>query len=259
MSDRRATPLLSLALGMSLLIIWEAASRAHWISPIFLPGPMAVLVAARQMFLEQAFIRDIGISSIRIFLGFLLSSALAIPLGVLMGLHKRAESVVEPLVDFIRYTPIPAFIPLLILWFGIGELEKIMVIFASVFFQLVLMVANSLSRTPRYLIESAQTLGASPLQVISRVVLPYSQPAILDDLRVSMGWAWSGLMMAEIVGATSGIGFVIIQSQRLLQTPRVIAALVTVGILGVVTDILFKQFTRRQCPWPLKLHAYAQA
>ena len=130
---------------------------------------------------------------------------------------------------------------------------------ASVFFQLVLMVANSVSHTPREIIEAAETLGASRWQVLARVVYPFAKPRILDDLRVSMGWAWAGLVLAEIVGSTSGIGFVIIQSQRLLQTTQVIAAIVVVGALGLVSDYAFKVVHRSLFPWVPRIHRHGQA
>ena len=167
----------------------------------------------------------------------------------LLAINKRAAGMLEPLIDFIRYTPIPAFIPLFILWFGIGETEKIVVIFSAVFFQLVLMVANSVSTVPQALIDFAKTLGASRKEIVLKVIFRHAQPRIFKDLRVSMGWAWAGLMLAEIVGATSGIGFVIIQSQRLLQTGNVIAAIITVGVLGVITDVLFRNAYAKLFPW----------
>jgi NitT/TauT family transport system permease protein len=119
------------------------------------------------------------------------------------------------------------------------------------------MVANSVSAVPRAFVESARTLGATKWQIIERVIFPFTKPRIVDDLRVSMGWAWAGLMMAEIVGSTSGIGFVIIQSQRLLQTANVIAAIIIVGILGLLTDYFFKKLHRLWFPWVPKINHYA--
>ena len=177
---------------------------------------------------------------------------MAIPVGVSIGLSKKFQSFIEPIIDFIRYTPIPAFIPLLILWFGIGELEKIIVIVLAVFFQLVLMVSNSISHVPKDIIEFAKTLGVNKKELITKVIYQHAKPRIFDDLRVSMGWAWAGLMIAEIVGATSGIGFVIIQSQRLLRTENVISAIIIVGLLGLITDFVFKIAYKKLYPWAEK-------
>jgi len=243
---------------LAVLVIWWVATALGLIKPFFLSSPPEVVKAIYQLFESGNFIKDVGISLSRILVGFIVAVLLGVPIGILVGLNRRAEALIEPIVDFVRYTPIPAFIPLFILWFGIGELEKIIVIAASVFFQLVLMVANSVSFTPRQIIESAETLGANRWQIVSKVIFPFSKPRIFDDLRVSMGWAWSGLILAEIVGSTSGIGFVIIQSQRLLQTANVIGAIVVIGLLGLFSDIGFKWIYKKLFPWAPKLDHYVR-
>jgi NitT/TauT family transport system permease protein len=232
-----------------ILLIWSLITYTRLIKPFFLPTPTEVLRATISLFMTYHFIGDIGISVFRILTGFIIAVILAIPAGIALGLSRNIQSIIEPVIDFIRYTPIPAFIPLLILWFGIGETEKIIVIFLAVFFQLVLMVSNSVSHVPKEIKEFAKTLGASKNELVTKVIYPYTKPRIFDDLRVSMGWAWAGLMIAEIVGATSGIGFVIIQSQRLLRTENVIAAIIIVGFLGLLTDFLFKKLHERLFPW----------
>jgi len=242
---------------LTVLGVWWFVTSVGLIADFFLPSPSAVVEAIIRLFSQGNFISDIGISLFRIFIGFGVAAILAVPMGILIGLNRRAEALIEPVVDFIRYTPIPAFIPLFILWFGIGELEKIVVIGVSVFFQLVLMVSNSVSLTPRDIIDSARTLGANHWHILTKVVYPYSKPRIFDDLRVSMGWAWAGLLIAEIVGSTSGIGFVIIQSQRLLQTGNVIGAIIIVGILGLTIDLIFKLLYKMFFPWAPKIRHHA--
>lgn len=240
-----------------VLGVWWFVTSFGLIADFFLPSPLAVFEATIRLFSQGNFIRDISISLFRIFIGFGVAVVISVPLGILIGLNRRVEALVEPIVDFIRYTPIPAFIPLFILWFGIGELEKIVVIGVSVFFQLVLMVSNSVSFTPKDIIDSARTLGANHWHILTKVVYPYSKPRIFDDLRVSMGWAWAGLLIAEIVGSTSGIGFVIIQSQRLLQTGNVVGAIIIVGILGLTIDLIFKWLYKIFFPWAPKIRHYA--
>jgi NitT/TauT family transport system permease protein len=242
------------SLGFFLILgIWHAVTTAGLVKDFFLPAPKEVFTMIYRMLTVQGFLGDVGISSLRIALGFTLASALAIPLGMAIGLNKTAQDAAEPLIDFIRYTPVPAFIPLFILWFGIGELEKIMVIAVSVFFQLVLMVANSVSQTPREIIDSAKTLGAGRWQVIRLVIFQLGKPRIYDDMRVSIGWAWAVLMMAELVGSTSGIGYVIIQSQRLLKTSTVIAAILITGTIGLGIDIILKWLYAKLFPWARKI------
>jgi NitT/TauT family transport system permease protein len=232
-----------------ILILWSLLTYSGFIKPFFLPTPTDVGRSMIDLFIRFDFLNDIFISIFRIVTGFIIATLIAIPMGIGLGINKKFQAFIEPVVDFIRYTPIPAFIPLFILWFGIGEIEKIIVIVAAVFFQLVLMIANSVSHVPREMKEFALSLGATRRELVTKVIFQHSKPRIFDDLRVSMGWAWAGLMIAEIVGATSGIGFVIIQSQRLLQTSNVISAIIVVGILGLVTDFLFKSSYDRVFPW----------
>ena len=240
-----------ISLGLPLILWHIAASMLA--QSYFLPKPLEVAKSLVNLFYVFHFLGGIKISLIRVLGGFCLATILAIPLGILMGVNKNIENIFEPFLAFVRYTPIPAFIPLFILWFGIGETEKLVVIFAGVFFQLTLMVSNSVSRIPKELIEAAQTLGAGNWQIIKQVVVPWSKPLIFDDLRINMGWAWSSLVLAEVVGSTTGIGYVIIQSQRLLKTPEVMAAIVTVGILGLLSDIIFKKAYKLLFPWADKL------
>jgi len=257
--NKHASEYIALSFLSFLIVlgVWWFVTSVGLIADFFLPSPSAVVEATVRLFSQGNFISDIGISLFRILIGFGVAAILAVPLGILIGLNRRAEALIEPVVDFIRYTPIPAFIPLFILWFGIGELEKIVVIGVSVFFQLVLMVSNSVSLTPRDIIDSARTLGATHWHILTKVVYPYSKPRIFDDLRVSMGWAWAGLLIAEIVGSTSGIGFVIIQSQRLLQTGNVIGAIIIVGILGLTIDLIFKLLYKMFFPWAPKIRHHA--
>ena len=252
MKNRLKTTLWGLTSFIVIVIIWGLLTYTRIIKPFFLPTPTEVLTAMFDLFIKYNFTGDVLISIFRILTGFVIATVLAIPIGVSLGLSKKFRSLIEPLIDFIRYTPIPAFIPLLILWFGIGELEKIIVIVLAVFFQLVLMVSNSISHVPKDIREFAKTLGANKKELVTKVIYQDAKPRIFDDLRVSMGWAWAGLMIAEIVGATSGIGFVIIQSQRLLRTENVISAIIIVGLLGLITDFIFKIAYKKLYPWAEK-------
>jgi NitT/TauT family transport system permease protein len=229
-----------------IVTVWQTIVWLHLAPSFFVPSPSAVLNALFKLASSGKLASGIGISFFRIIAGFIIATLLGIPCGMLLGLNKNAAHFLEPIIDFVRYTPISAFIPLMILWLGIGEVEKIMVIFISVFFQLVLMTANTVARVPEEIIQSGQTLGAGKWYIISHVIFPYSIPFFVDDLRVNFGWAWTNLILAEIVGSTSGLGYIIIQSQRLLQTANVMAAISVVGIIGLLSDYAIK-----------KLHAFA--
>lgn len=240
-----------------VLALWSAVTYTGMVKDFFLPTPSAVLGGFYALFFEQGFLVDVLVSIGRVMAGFWVAVVLAIPAGIAIGLNKKAEAFIEPAVAFIRYIPTPALIPLFILWSGIGESEKILAIAQLLFFQLALMVANSVSFTPKEVVESARTLGASPWQIVTRVIFPSIRPRIFDDLRISIGWAWSALMAAEIVGATSGIGLVIVQAQRLLRTENVMAGILTIGIIGLLTDILMKRLYPWFFPWAPKLENHA--
>jgi NitT/TauT family transport system permease protein len=232
-----------------VLLGWSAITYAGFISPLFLPSPIRVLKAGIEQFTQLGFTTDIFMSSYRVLTGFLLAALLGVPLGLLMGTFKAVEAFVEPLVGFIRYMPASAFIPLFILWVGIGEVEKIAIIFVGSFFQLVLMISVVAGSVPKEMLETAYTLGAGRLQVIRRVLLPASLPGILDTLRIIVGWAWTYIIVAELVAAESGIGYMIINSQRMLQTGSIIFGILTIGFLGILTDYFFKWLQRWLFPW----------
>ncbi|MBI5793820.1 ABC transporter permease [Candidatus Uhrbacteria bacterium] len=240
-----------------VFVLWSAVTYGGLVQPFFLPTPTALARGLWFLFAERSFASDIAISIERVLTGFVIAVVLAIPLGIAVGLSRKMEAIIEPIVGFIRYTPTPALIPLFILWFGIGETEKVIVIAQSVFFQLVLMVANAVASTPKELIESARTLGAGRGQIVYRVILPFVKPRIYDDLRISVGWAWSALMAAEIVGASSGIGLVVIEAQRLLRTPNVMGGILVIGIIGLITDITMRNLYPVFFPWAPKLKAHA--
>jgi NitT/TauT family transport system permease protein len=187
----------------------------------------------------QDFLSDVRISVFRILIGFLISVLVALPIGIMIGCFKPIEALLSPFISFVRYLPVPALLPFCILWFGIGEIEKVIVVFLGVVFQLVLMIADIVRRVPNELLEISYTLGAGTEQAITKVIVPYSSPQILDSLRITIGWAWGWLMLAELVGASQGIGFMILKSQRYLLNANMIFGLLILGVLGIFTDLVF--------------------
>jgi NitT/TauT family transport system permease protein len=229
--------------------IWSILTYGGFVDPLFLPSPGRVFQAGVDLFVDLGFTTDILNSVYRVMFGFILAALIGVPLGLFMGTFKAAEAFTEPVVGFIRYMPASAFIPLFILWLGIGDIEKIAIIFVGSFFQLVLMVAVVAKNIQKDLLETAYTLGAKRFQVIWKVLLPASLPGIVDTLRIIVGWAWTYIIVAELVASASGIGYMIISSQRMLRTGNIIFGILTIGILGLITDYFSKWLYNRLFPW----------
>ena len=241
--------ILALSSFAFFLIIWSILTYGGFVDPLFLPSPGKVFQAGVDLFVDLGFTTDILNSVYRVMFGFILAALIGVPLGLFMGTFKAAEAFTEPVVGFIRYMPASAFIPLFILWLGIGDIEKIAIIFVGSFFQLVLMVAVVAKNIQKDLLETAYTLGAKRFQVIWKVLLPASLPGIVDTLRIIVGWAWTYIIVAELVASASGIGYMIISSQRMLRTGNIIFGILTIGILGLITDYFFKWLYNRLFPW----------
>ena len=243
------------ALGVAFFVLffaaWALATFGGYVSPTFLADPATMLREGWNLLAQHGFIKDILITIWRVFGGFLLAAALGIPLGMAMGAYKPIEAFFEPFISFSRYLPASAFIPLLILWAGTGEAQKVLVIFVGSFFQIVLMVAVVVGNTRRDLVEAAYTLGASDRAVVTRVLLPAGAPEIAEIARLVLGWAWTYVIVAELIGASSGIGHMIMDSQALLNTGQIIFGIVVIGVIGLISDYLFKAFNRRLFPWSL--------
>ena len=236
--------------GVSMFFaLWIAVTSDGFIQPFFLPSPAAVATRLVSMLYADGFLIDIWASAYRILGGFLIAAALAVPLGVLMGNFRFFQALFEPLFGAARYMPASAFIPLLIIWLGIDEGQKISVVFLGVFFPLTLMIADASSTLSQDIVHSAYTLGASSMQVFFRVLIPASTPAIVDALRITVGIAWTYVIVAELVGAQRGMGIAILQAQRFLLTDQVIAGIISVGVLGVITDVAFRIAHRKLFPY----------
>ena len=241
------------ALGLAIpLAGWTVLTLTGSVNRVFLPGPIDVVQRIATWFSSDHLIDDILISSFRVVAGWLLSALVAMPLGLLIGNFRVMQALLEPLTDFVRYMPAVAFIPLVMLWVGIDEPAKVAIIFIGTFFQMVLMVAEDVRRVPMAQIEAAQTMGATRCEVIEKVIVPSAKPALLDTLRITMGWAWTYLVVAELVAANSGLGYAIIKAQRFLQTDKIFAGILLIGAIGLAMDQTFRLIHRVCFPY---LHA----
>lgn len=246
---RRAHVGLGISAFAGVLAFWSLITYSGMVPALFLPTPADVLRTFYKLLTQFGLVKDIAVSVYRVTVGWAVAALLGVPLGVLMGTLRVVEAFVEPLVGAFRYMPASAFIPLLILWVGIGDAQKISVIFIGTFFQLVLLVADQTKNIPDDLINTAYTLGAKGRNVFTRVIVPGALPGIVDTLRVTLGWAWTYLVVAELVAASSGLGHMIMESQRFLRTADIIVGIVVIGLLGLATDALFKWLYRRLFPW----------
>jgi NitT/TauT family transport system permease protein len=241
------------AVGLAVpLAAWTLLALSGSVSRVFLPGPLDVVQRLGTWFTNDDLFSDILISSFRVVAGWALSALVALPLGLLIGNFRVMQALLEPLTDFVRYMPAVAFIPLVMLWVGIDEAAKIAIIFIGTFFQMVLMVAEDVRRVPMAQIEAAQTMGATRCEVLEKVIVPSAKPALLDTLRITMGWAWTYLVVAELVAANSGLGYAIIKAQRFLQTDKIFAGIMLIGAIGLAMDQGFRLIHRAAFPY---LHA----
>jgi len=232
-----------------LFAIWLVITVTGTVSSLFLPSPGEVLDRLLQLARDGTLWNDVFVSAARIAVGFTLATVLAIPLGVLIGTYSFWEAAVEPMVDFVRYMPVVGFIPLTIIWIGIDDTQKWAIIFIGTFFQEVLLVMDNVKRVPRDLVDIGYTLGERDRGILARIILPSAAPGILDTLRISLGWAWTWIVLAELVAAGSGLGYRITTAQRYFQTETIIGYLIVLGILGLLTDQTMKLIGRRVFPW----------
>ena len=232
-----------------LLAGWQWVSHESFVNPVFLPTPLQVAQTGVEILQGETLLTDMKMSFLRVTEGFLLSAILAIPIGLGMGAFRILEGFTQPVTEFIRYVPVPALIPLLMIFFGIGEMSKVMLIFVGTFFQLVLMVADEVRRVNYELVQVSYTLGATTGEVVQQVLLRAALPGIFDALRLCNGWAWTYLIIAELVAANEGLGFRILKFSRYIQTPKIWVYLILLGIIGLGLDFLFRRFNARVFAW----------
>lgn len=243
-------PIYRLWVGLGgLLSLWGGLTYSGLVPEFFLSTPHATFSRLLHHVQQGTFWIDVLASILRIVFGLILSIMLAVPIAGLLIFRPAAAHVTMPIISVIRYLPVPALMPLLVLWFGIGEFQKISIVFVGVFFQLVVMVHDAMKATADELKDIARVNGATDIQIITGIVLPQAAPGIFDAIRVSLGWAWGWVTLAEIIGATSGIGFMIVKAQRFLNTADVMVGLLVIGFLGYVSDRALTQIRGRIFLW----------
>src|SRR5919202_2602621 len=237
---KRTAFLLGFVAPALVLGAWCVVSYGHLVQPDFLPTPTEVVRGTLQLFFQYDLTTAILISTRRIALSFLLAAAIALPLGVLMGAFTPGHKVFEPIMAPLRYMPISAFIPLLILWFGIYEQEKIAFLFLGVFVYLLPVVVSSIRLVPEELVQTALTLGASKFQVIRTVLLPAAMPEIFDSVRVMNAIAWTYVILAEAVNPEHGLGYMVELARMQQKASGSFAGLIVIGGIGLLTDFIIR-------------------
>ena len=240
---------ISLCSFVLFFLSWTLLSISGLFDEVFMPTPLKVGERAYDWAVNSTLMDDASISIYRVTAAFVLSAIFAVPLSLLIGTFKPVQAFFEPLVEFARYLPAVAFVPLILLWVGIGENAKISVIFIGTFFQMVLLLADDFRAVPQSQIEAAQTMGATRGEILRLVIMKSALPAIVDSLRITLGWAWTYLVVAELVAANSGIGYQILKAQRFLQTETIFAGIIIIGILGLIMDQMFRVFHKRAFYW----------
>ena len=247
--DRRRYLAIALGSFALTLLVWWGIAALHLINPLFLPGPGAVAAGLGSWYESGDLGPDIAISVYRVTAGFLLSAIVAVPLGLCIGAFRPVRAFFEPMMEFARYLPAVAFVPLVLLWFGIGETSKIALIWIGTFFQMVLMISEDASRVPLAQIEAARTLGAGNGEILRLVLWRSSMPAMLDTLRMTLGFAWTYLVVAELIAADSGLGYAILRAQRFLETDKIFVGIILIGVIGLLTDQVLRALHRFLFPW----------
>ena len=225
-------------------------------NPIYLPAPHKVAISfvksffthptrANEPWLYQNLLHSIYI----IFLGFFISSIIGIPLGILCGTYKFFSNLIEPFTEYFRYLPAPAFGALAVAVLGINDGPKIAIIFIGTFFQEVLVIANTTRRLDISLIEASQTLGAKKFTIVRTVIIPGILPDLYRDIRILLGWAWTYLIVAEVVGISSGITWFINQQAKYRNFDKVYAGILTIGIIGIISDMLLAKLGKHLFKW----------
>lgn len=253
-SIRQESPLgfQSALVALSLIVpilVWALLSYGQYVNPKFLPTPTRVIATGIAMLSEGSLMVDIFASSSRVLAAFFFAAVVSIPVGILMGTFSSMDALLGGFVRTARYMPIAAFVPLIIIWAGIGETSKVLIIFFGIFFYNATMIADAVKFIPTETLNVAYTLGATRLDVLRRVILPATLPNIFDALRVNIAGAWNFLVLSELIAAQNGLGFTIVRSQRYLQTDKAMFCILVICVIGLLTDLSFKLLFRLCLPW----------
>ncbi|ANH07411.1 taurine ABC transporter permease (plasmid) [Shinella sp. HZN7] len=236
-----------------IIAAWGLASAYALVSPVFLPSPRQVVLALYNLivtgFVDATLAEHVGASLYRIFGALIASILIGIPAGIAIGTSRLGRGILDPIVEFLRPLPPLAYLPLIIIWVGIGEASKITVIALSMLPSIILSTSAGVRGVSKDHVNAARSLGASRRQVLREVVLPSAVPSILTGVRIALGAGWTTLVAAELVAATSGIGFMIQSAAQFLVTDIVIAGIIVIALIAILLEYVARQIERRLVPW----------
>ncbi|MDQ7977286.1 ABC transporter permease subunit [Paraburkholderia sp. SARCC-3016] len=248
---------ISLLTVIAFVGLWFIATNLHWIKPLFLPSPQAVyqkfLYVATEGFANSTLAQHTGISLLRVFGAFLLACVTAIPVGILMGVTRLARGVFDPPIEFYRPLPPLAYLPLIIIWFGIGEFSKILLIYLAIFAPLAIAARAGVRSVSIEQIHAAYSMGASRTQIVYHVILKAALPEIFTGMRIGIGVGWTTLVAAEMVASTSGLGFMVLNAAEFLSSDVVIMGIIVIGFFALCFDLLMRYVEKVLVPWKGKV------
>jgi len=250
---RNGTRLISLATVAVLLLLWGLVSNLGLVPSLFLPTPQAVLgklvTTASTGFADATLLQHLAASLGRVFAALALALVVAIPVGIAIGTSRVARGILDPLIEFYRPIPPLAYLPLIVIWFGIGETSKVLVIFLAIFAPIAISTAAGVRAVPSDRLRAARSLGATRAQLLRHVILPNALPEILTGVRIGLGVGWSTLVAAELVAATSGLGFMIQSAAQFLVTDVVVLGILVIAAVAFLLEVLLRLLQRRLTPW----------
>ncbi|TDN56419.1 taurine ABC transporter permease TauC [Scandinavium goeteborgense] len=245
---------LSLSTLAILLALWWAVTALQLIAPLFLPPPGQVLqklisVAGPQGFMDATLWQHLAASLTRILIALLAAAIIGIPVGIAMGLSPTLRGILDPLIELYRPIPPLAYLPLMVIWFGIGETSKILLIYLAIFAPVAMSAMAGVKSAQQVRLRAAQSLGASRVQILWFVILPGALPEILTGLRIGLGVGWSTLVAAELIAATRGLGFMVQSAGEFLATDVVLAGIAVIAVIAFVLELGLRALQRRLTPW----------
>lgn len=244
---------LSIVTIVVLVAVWWFVTMMGWVKPLFVPSPAAIVQKffdlVQNGYTGAPFWEHILISTGRVFGAFALACVIGIPLGLAMGISPTIRGIFDPPIEFYRPIPPLAYLPLMIIWFGIGEASKVLLIFLSVFAPVALGARSGVRSAAIEQIHAAYSFGASRWAVLRHVILPAAMPEILTAMRVGIGFGWTTLVAAEMVAATKGLGYMVLSASQFLQTSTVILGIIVIAAIAYAFDLLMRWIERKVVPW----------